>query len=92
MIVADILQIATDPVKSTYIQYMANLSYEQLFSYTRMLQQRGLIEKQKDKTWLITERGKEYLLVYSHLQRILDHVEPTTSSSSSSEDNSSTRG
>jgi predicted transcriptional regulator len=91
MIVADILQIATDPVKSTYIQYMANLSFEQLSAYTRMLQQRGLIEKQKDKTWLITERGKEYLLVYSRLQRILDHVEPTTFSSSE-EDNSSIRG
>ena len=77
MIIADILQIATDPVKSTYIQYMANLSYEQLLAYTRMLQQRGLMEKQKDKTWLITERGKEYLLVYSHLQRILHHVEPS---------------
>lgn len=88
MIVADILQIATDPVKSTYIQYMANLSFEQLSAYTRLLQQRGLIEKQKDRTWLITERGKEYLLVYSHLQRILDYVEPT----SSSEEDSSMRG
>jgi predicted transcriptional regulator len=89
MIIADILQIATDPVKSTYIQYMANLSFEQLSVYTRLLQQRGLIGKQKDKTWLITERGKEYLLVYSRLQRILDHVEPTTFSE---EDNSSIRG
>jgi len=89
MIVADILQIATEPVKSTYIQYRANLSFEQLSVYTRTLQQRGLIEKHKDKTWLITERGKEYLLVYSQLQRILDYVEPTTSSE---EDNSSIRG
>jgi predicted transcriptional regulator len=60
MIVADILQIATEPVKSTYVQYMANLSHEQLLAYTRMLQQRGSIEVQKDKTGLVTERGKEY--------------------------------
>ena len=79
MIIADILQIAVEPAKSTHIQYRANLAYDQFLSYMRFLQQRGLIEKQKGRTWLITERGREYLLVYSHLQRILDHAEPTTS-------------
>ena len=75
---ADILRIATEPTKSTHIIYGANLASGLFSSYMRFLESRGLIEKRKDKTWLTTERGKEYLFVYSNLQRLLDHVEPTT--------------
>ncbi|MGI0020733.1 MAG: winged helix-turn-helix domain-containing protein [Nitrososphaera sp.] len=74
-IIADILQIATEPTKSTRIVYLANLSNSQFSSYMRFLQDRRLIKKREDKTWLITGRGKEYLMVYSALRRILDNVE-----------------
>jgi len=73
-----ILEIATKPVKSTRIIYGANLASSLFLSYASFLKSRGLIERLEDKTWLITERGKEYLYVYSHLKRILDHVEPAT--------------
>ena len=77
---ADILRIATEPTKSTNIIYGANLASGLFSSYMRFLERKGLIEKRKDKTWLTTERGKEYLSVYSNLQRLLDHVEPATPS------------
>jgi predicted transcriptional regulator len=75
-----ILEIATNPAKSTHIIYGANLASSLFLTYASFLQSRGLIERLEDKTWLTTERGKEYLSVYSQLQRLLDHVEPTTPS------------
>ena len=78
VVFADILKIAIEPTKSTHIIYGANLASGLFSSYMRFLESRGLIEKRKDKTWLTTERGKEYLFAYSHLKRILDNVEPTT--------------
>jgi predicted transcriptional regulator len=74
-IIADILEIAREPTGSTRIIYLANLSNRQFSLYTRFLQDRRLIKKREDKTWLTTPLGEEYLLTYSALKRILDQAE-----------------
>jgi predicted transcriptional regulator len=73
---ADILRVADEPAKSTEIIYRANLASGSFLTYMRFLQSRHLIERRKDKTWLTTDRGKEYVYVYSQLQKILDYVDP----------------
>ena len=77
---ADILRIATEPARSTEIIYRANLASGSFLSYMRFLQSKRLVEKRKDRTWLTTDKGKEYLFVYSHLQRLLDYVDPAAQS------------
>jgi predicted transcriptional regulator len=78
-IIADILEIAREPTGSTRIIYLANLSNKQFSLYSRFLQDKRLIKKREDRTWLTTGRGEEYLLTYSALKRILDQAEQTRS-------------
>jgi predicted transcriptional regulator len=73
---ADILRVAGEPSRSTEIIYRANLASGSFLTYMRFLQSRHLIERRKDKTWVTTDRGKEYLYIYSQLQKLLDYVDP----------------
>lgn len=73
---ADILKVAEEPAKSTEIIYRANLASGSFLTYMRFLQSKRLIERRKDRTWLTTDRGKEYVYVYSRIQKILDYVDP----------------
>ena len=90
-IIADILEIAREQTGSTRIIYLANLSNRQFSLYTRFLQERKLIKKREDKTWLTTRLGEEYLLAYHALKRILDHAEqaPSFEDSDDEDDNGS---
>lgn len=68
-IIADILNIASEPVNSTTIIYGVSLSNEQFKLYMSLLQNRMLIER-KDNMWLVTDKGRAYVLAYSRLLEI----------------------
>ena len=65
-VMADILRIATKPSTKTQILYAANLSYTQLQKYMTMLRDFGMVSDVVDKggndKFVITERGKQFLL------------------------------
>lgn len=69
-IVASILEITSSPVNKTAIMYRANMSFSQLRYYVQSLQKQQLIER-KEREWVTTARGREYLQAYAELQRIL---------------------
>lgn len=73
-IIADILEIASSPIRQTLIMYRANLSYSQLRYYLDLLQSKQMLARQEDNNysyWLVTAKGREYLRVYAELQRIM---------------------
>jgi len=71
-ILAQILNIATTPVRKTQIMYGALLSFSQLNSYLKYLEDRHLIIKiNKDEGWIITGAGREYLKQYQILANSL---------------------
>ena len=59
--------------------YQANLSYDQLNEYLDFLVGSGLISKMPEENYegaylyKATEKGREFLRIYSSLQKILSH-------------------
>ena len=70
-IVAEILNLASSPVKQTHIMYRVGLSYTQLKIYLPMMQAKEMIVKTEDEMWLATVRGREYLRVYLQMNQII---------------------
>jgi predicted transcriptional regulator len=69
-IVRDVLSIASIKVCKTRIMYGANLSFVQLEKYLTLLQGNGLLERDGDSGYLVTERGKKFLRLYDdHMKR-----------------------
>ena len=71
-IIADILTAANEPVNRTLIMYKARLSYTQLMTYTRNLEEKLLIHKTQTGLWIVTDIGRVYLNQYQALVRILE--------------------
>ena len=91
-IIADILEIASSPIRQTVIMYRANLSYSQLRYYLDLLQSKQMLARQYDDNgyfqWLVTAKGREYLRTYAELQRTMgEQKEPNQLSMSSAERN-----
>jgi predicted transcriptional regulator len=63
-IVHDVLSIASVKMRKTRIMYRANLSFAQVKKYLRVLLRSGLLERDGDSSYLITERGREFLEFY----------------------------
>ena len=63
-IVRDVLSIASIKVCKTRIMYGANLSFVQLERYLTLLQGNGLLERDGDSGYLVTERGIKFLQLY----------------------------
>ncbi|MFL6461116.1 MAG: winged helix-turn-helix domain-containing protein [Nitrososphaeraceae archaeon] len=69
-IIADILEtiMADSSMSSSKIMYKAFLSYKQLKEYVPLLLQNELIRHgEKDRTFMITDKGLYYLEMYNNL-------------------------
>jgi predicted transcriptional regulator len=75
-IIGDVLALATSGIKKTHIMYRANLSYEQLHLYLGELIGKRLITQDVSSSdgvvYRTTEKGREFLLCYTHLIEILE--------------------
>jgi len=68
-IVADILEICRSDTRKTNIMYQANLSFELLKKYLRMLQQANLIRAEENGSlYSATDKGLEFLKQYYELR------------------------
>jgi predicted transcriptional regulator len=70
-IAANMLSVASEPVKKTMIMYQARLSYDQLKLYLGLLQKNGLIDTTNDGLWTTTGRGKSFLEHYGTVAGII---------------------
>ena len=75
-IIGDVLALATSGIKKTHIMYRANLSYEQVHLYLGELIGKRLIEQDVSSSdgvvYRTTEKGREFLLYYTHLAEVLE--------------------
>lgn len=60
-IIADILLIASNGAKKTWIMYQANLSYKLLSRYLDEVMNAGLVSFEKENRYVLTSRGEEFL-------------------------------
>ena len=81
-IVHGILSISSVKVRKTRIMYGANLSFVQMEKYLKLLLGSGLLEQNSGSIYLVTDRGKEFLQLYTdYLERSIrlnDEVERNT--------------
>ena len=70
-IAADILEIAKAGSRKTKIMYLGNLSFDLLQKYLEMLVNYDLLEVHggPDKSYIATEKGKQFLEDYYELQK-----------------------
>ena len=74
-IMGDVLALATSGIKKTHIMYRANLSYEQVHLYLGELIGKRLITQDVSPEGVVyrtTEKGREFLLHYTHLIEFLE--------------------
>lgn len=76
-IYADILKAIQecDRVKTTQLIHEANLSYERLMNHLAKLSALGLIERREDGEvvfYLITQKGRKYLMEFMKVQEFAD--------------------
>ena len=76
-IAADILQIAKAGSRKTKIMYLGNLSFDLLQKYLEMLVNYNLLEVHggADKSYIATEKGKQFLEEYYELQKYSEIVD-----------------
>jgi len=76
-IAANILEIAKTGSRKTRIMYLGNLSFALLQKYLEMLVQYGLLEVRgsSEKSYLATDRGKQFLEDYYELQKYSELVD-----------------
>jgi predicted transcriptional regulator len=77
-IMGDVLALATSAIKKTHIMYRANLSYEQVYLYLEELISKRLIVQDLSADGVVyrtTEKGREFLLYYTHLVQFLEEEE-----------------
>jgi len=60
-IVRDMLSVATVSVRKTRIMYQSNLSFVQVEKYMHCLLDKGLLARDGDSSYLITEKGLDFL-------------------------------
>ena len=86
-IMGDVLALGTSGIRKTHIMYKANLSYEQVHLYLGELIGKRLIAQDVTPDGVIyrtTEKGREFLLYYTHLVEFLEEekqepeVEPSS--------------
>ena len=66
-IAADILSVASKGARKTRIMYKANLSYDQLVEYLKLLVDMGLLEERilenerNPKVYVTTQKGRDFV-------------------------------
>jgi len=65
-IAAQVLKVAADGAKKTHIMYGANLSFDQLEKYLKLLLDKGLLDGRSTErgNYSVTDRGRRYLLEF----------------------------
>lgn len=75
-IIADILHVVREGAKKTRIMYQANLSYKLLTKYLIEIRRAYLIRFERErKCYVLTQRGKEFLVTYKEYSKRNRHVE-----------------
>lgn len=75
-IIADILHVTSRGAKKTQIMYQANLSYKLLTKYLAEIRNAYLIRfEHKERCYVLTLRGHEFLKRYKEYSRRNKHVE-----------------
>ena len=71
-IMAEILDLCSDPRTKTHVMYGTNLSWKMLQHYLSELQTLELLELQSGSTkYIVTSRGREFLKKWKELQQLL---------------------
>ena len=77
-IVSDMLSAASVKARKTRIMYQANLSFTQVEKYLHSLLENGLLCHDGDSCYSVTQKGLEFLRLYSeyveHCKQIEDRV------------------
>ncbi len=60
-IIVAILEAAGEPINKTAIVYKTNINFKLAKKYLDLLQANGLIEKNLENKYQITDKGKSYL-------------------------------
>jgi predicted transcriptional regulator len=77
-IIADILLVASRGAKKTQIMYQANLSYRLLTKYLTEMRNACLISfERRERCYVLTSRGEEFLERYKDYSRHNKHVTKT---------------
>ena len=83
-IIADILSVARDGARKTFIMYQANLSYSLLVRYLNEVSVAGLVFVDDDNTYQLTQSGQDFLERFddylkrrNRLERQLGHINDT---------------
>jgi predicted transcriptional regulator len=75
-IMGDVAALATSGIKKTHIMLKANLSYKQMCLYLEELISKRLISQDVSTDGVVvyrtTEKGREFLLYYTHLVEFLE--------------------
>lgn len=81
-VIADILAEAMNGASKTRLVYKANLNFKVMERYLRFLNDRNMIQLVKEgdgrDRYLITQRGREFLLHYSQVEEMLNLVEQSS--------------
>lgn len=60
-IIADVLEVAKDGARKTQIMYGANLSYTLLTRYLKNVMDMGLVRREDENIFKLTEKGSNFL-------------------------------
>ena len=64
-IAVDVLSIVSVRTRKTRIMYQANLSFRLIEKYLAVLLEQGLLKCEAGRCYLITQRGKKFLQMYT---------------------------
>jgi predicted transcriptional regulator len=70
-IIVAILEVAGEPINKTAIVYKTNINFKLAKKYLDMLQSNGLIEKNPENKYRITDKGRSYLQKAKELSQFL---------------------
>lgn len=70
-IIVAILEAAGEPINKTAIVYKTNINFKLAKKYLDLLQANGLIEKNLENKYQITDKGKSYLQKAKELSQFL---------------------
>jgi predicted transcriptional regulator len=71
-IMAEILDLCSEPQTKTQVMYGTNLSWKMLQHYLSQLQKLNLLESREESTkYLTTKRGHEFVEKWNALQKLL---------------------
>ena len=70
-IFSNMLEEAKEGAVKTNLMYAARLSYTQLESYLKTLEDTGLLEN-RGRSWITTEKGERFLEAFQTVQMLME--------------------